>query len=85
MRVRLLLSGSALAIGVMTGPALAQETPAPGSDAAAARPDDNQGEIIITARRRDELWELLLFHAWETICCYPLTRRRRVAGGDWRQ
>ncbi len=26
------------------------------------------------------MWELLLFHAWEAICCYPLaTRRRRVA------
>jgi hypothetical protein len=27
----------------------------------------------------EELWELLLFHAWEAICTYPLTRRRRVA------
>jgi DNA-directed RNA polymerase specialized sigma24 family protein len=35
--------------------------------------------IVSPAGRRDELWELLLFHAWETICCYPLTRRRRVA------
>jgi DNA-directed RNA polymerase specialized sigma24 family protein len=35
--------------------------------------------IVCPARRRDELWELLLFHAWETICSYPLTRRRRVA------
>jgi DNA-directed RNA polymerase specialized sigma24 family protein len=24
---------------------------------------------------RDELWELLLFYAWEAICCYPLERR----------
>lgn len=31
------------------------------------------------ATARDELWELLLFHAWEAICIYPLTRRRRVA------
>jgi DNA-directed RNA polymerase specialized sigma24 family protein len=35
--------------------------------------------IVSPAGRRDELWELLLFHAWETICCYPLARRRRVA------
>ena len=29
---------------------------------------------------REELWELLLFHAWEAICTYPATRRhRRVA------
>jgi hypothetical protein len=29
---------------------------------------------------REELWELLLFHAWEAICTYPVTRRhRRVA------
>jgi DNA-directed RNA polymerase specialized sigma24 family protein len=35
--------------------------------------------IVHPADRRDELWELLLFHAWETICCYPLTRSRRVA------
>ena len=35
--------------------------------------------IVSPAWRRDELWELLLFHAWETICCYPLARRRRVA------
>jgi hypothetical protein len=28
---------------------------------------------------RDELWELLLFHAWQAICTYPLTRRRHVA------
>ncbi len=55
MKVRLLLTGSALTIGVMTGPALAQETPAPGSGiATATNPDDSQGEIIITARRRDE-------------------------------
>jgi hypothetical protein len=31
------------------------------------------------ATARDELWELLLFHAWEAICTYPVTRRRRVA------
>ena len=29
--------------------------------------------------QRDELWELLLFYAWEAICCYPLCRRLRVA------
>ncbi len=30
--------------------------------------------------RREELWELLLFFAWEAICCYPVERRRfRVA------
>ena len=29
---------------------------------------------------RDEIWELLLYAAWEAICCYPLERRRvRVA------
>jgi hypothetical protein len=28
---------------------------------------------------REELWELLLFHAWEAICTYPVTRRHRVA------
>ena len=29
---------------------------------------------------RQELWELLLFYAWETICTYPVARRcRRVA------
>lgn len=28
----------------------------------------------------DEIWELLLYAAWEAICCYPLERRRvRVA------
>jgi hypothetical protein len=27
--------------------------------------------------RRDEVWELLLFFAWQGICCYPLQRRRR--------
>lgn len=31
------------------------------------------------AERRDEVWELLLFHAWEAICAYPLERRTRVA------
>ncbi len=25
----------------------------------------------------EELWELLLFHAWQAICCYPVARRRR--------
>jgi DNA-directed RNA polymerase specialized sigma24 family protein len=35
--------------------------------------------IVSPAGRRDELWELLLFHTWETICCYPLARGRRVA------
>jgi DNA-directed RNA polymerase specialized sigma24 family protein len=29
--------------------------------------------------QRDEVWELLLYTAWETICGYPLERRRRVA------
>ena len=30
--------------------------------------------------RRDEIWELVLYAAWEAICCYPLERRRvRVA------
>jgi hypothetical protein len=27
----------------------------------------------------DEVWELLLFHAWERICSYPLRRRSQVA------
>jgi len=32
------------------------------------------------AARRDEVWELLLFFAWEAICSYPLEqRRKRVA------
>jgi len=25
----------------------------------------------------EELWELLLFHAWQAICCYPVAKRRR--------
>jgi DNA-directed RNA polymerase specialized sigma24 family protein len=30
---------------------------------------------------QEELWELLLFFAWEAICCYPARQRRvRVAG-----
>ena len=29
--------------------------------------------------RRDEVWELLLFYAWEAICRYPLRRGLRVA------
>ena len=36
--------------------------------------------IVHPAKRRDEVWELLLFFAWEAICCYPLEGRRvRVA------
>lgn len=35
--------------------------------------------IVYPSCRREEVWELLLFHAWQTICSYPLTRRRRVA------
>jgi DNA-directed RNA polymerase specialized sigma24 family protein len=36
--------------------------------------------IVHPARLRDEVWELLLFSAWEAICCYPVERRRvRVA------
>lgn len=29
--------------------------------------------------KRDEVWELLLFYAWEAICSYPLCRPARVA------
>lgn len=32
-----------------------------------------------SAERRDEVWELVLFHAWEAICAYPPERRTRVA------
>lgn len=36
--------------------------------------------LATRATPRDELWELLLFHAWEAICTYPTShRRRRVA------
>lgn len=36
--------------------------------------------IAHTRDRYDELWELLLFYAWEAICSYPLERRpARVA------
>src|SRR5919197_2196525 len=36
--------------------------------------------IIFDARDRDELWALLLGHAWQQIRGYPLTRRpRRIA------
>jgi DNA-directed RNA polymerase specialized sigma24 family protein len=31
------------------------------------------------SRRREELWELLLAHAWEAIRLYPAARERRVA------
>ena len=37
------------------------------------------GGSHVARRAREELWELLLFHAWEAICTYPVTRRRRVA------
>lgn len=35
--------------------------------------------VVWPACRREEVWELLLFHAWQTICSYPLARRHRVA------
>jgi len=36
--------------------------------------------IAYPSRLREEVWELLLYSAWEAICCYPLERRRvRVA------
>jgi len=36
--------------------------------------------IIHPAERSDEVWELLFFYAWETICGYPtVTRQRSVA------
>jgi hypothetical protein len=36
--------------------------------------------IIHPSQLREEVWELLLYSAWEAICCYPLERRRaRVA------
>ena len=40
-----------------------------------------RAERIVHPRHlRDEVWELLLYSAWEAICCYPLERRRlRVA------
>ena len=31
---------------------------------------------------RDELWELLLFHAWEAICSYPLRRRHHQVAAN---
>ena len=39
-----------------------------------------QAERINKRRgRRDEVWELLLFYAWQSICAYPLRRGSRVA------
>ena len=36
--------------------------------------------LATRATPRDELWELLLFHAWDAICTYPTAHRRcRVA------
>lgn len=35
--------------------------------------------IVHPACRREEVWELLLFNAWQAICSYPLPRRGRVA------
>jgi hypothetical protein len=36
--------------------------------------------IVHPSQLREEVWELLLYSAWEAICCYPLERRRvRVA------
>ena len=36
--------------------------------------------IVYPVYKRDEVWEILLFSAWEAICCYPVERRRfRVA------
>jgi DNA-directed RNA polymerase specialized sigma24 family protein len=36
--------------------------------------------VLFEAGEREEVWELLLAHAWEQICCYPLERRpRRIA------
>jgi hypothetical protein len=34
------------------------------------------------ADSREELWELLLFYAWEAICCYPLERRPRQVAAN---
>ena len=30
----------------------------------------------------EELWELLLFHAWQAICCYPVAKRRRQVAAN---
>lgn len=38
-----------------------------------------QAARVATEAPREEVWELLLFFAWEAICCYPLERGRRVA------
>src|SRR5207249_270690 len=36
--------------------------------------------IAYEPRWRDEVWELLLFFAWQAVCAYPIERRRiRVA------
>ena len=35
--------------------------------------------IVYPAALRDEVWELLLFYAWEAICTYSTKRRRNVA------
>ena len=38
------------------------------------------GRVLLDLSERDELWELLLAHAWERICRYPLAQRpRRIA------
>ena len=41
-----------------------------------ARPEGAGRAARHPAERRDELWELLLFFAWEAICSYPVERRR---------
>lgn len=35
--------------------------------------------VVAERAPREEVWELLLFFAWEAICAYPLARRRHVA------
>lgn len=40
---------------------------------------DQAGRILAASEAREEVWELLLFFAWEAICGYPLERRSSVA------
>lgn len=40
---------------------------------------DQAGRILAAPEGREEVWELLLFFAWEAICGYPLERRSSVA------
>ena len=38
--------------------------------------------IVYPLALRDEVWELLLFYAWEAICTYPTERRRRSVAAN---